>query len=60
MTKLYCVTSDKLRGYARGEIVTEQDVPGCNIVALVASGHLQLQDESTTAEQATETEDETE
>jgi hypothetical protein len=60
MTQLYCVTSDKVRGYERGEIVTEQDMPGCNIVALVASGHLQLHEESTTAQQATETEDETE
>ena len=37
----YKVTSDRVSGYAYGDFVTADDLPNCNIGALVAAGHLQ-------------------
>ena len=53
----YQVTSDRVRNFDRGEIVTDADLLGCNIVALVAAGHLT---EHTSAPQVDETDETTE
>lgn len=36
----YKVTSDLLSGHKAGDVVTEDDLPGANIEALVEGGHL--------------------
>lgn len=36
----YKVLSDDLVGHAAGDTVTDQDLEGCNIAALVEAGHL--------------------
>jgi len=36
----YKVTSDLLAGHKSGDVVTEQDLPGANIEALIEAGHL--------------------
>jgi len=56
----YEVTSDRVRGFDRGEIVTDTDLLGCNIVALVAAGHLTQHDTAPLVDETDGTEDETE
>jgi hypothetical protein len=36
----YTVSADNLSGHDRGDTVTAADLPGANISALIASGHL--------------------
>jgi hypothetical protein len=36
----YKVTSHKLAGHKHGDTVTEDDLPGANVPALIAAGHL--------------------
>ena len=36
----YKVTSHKLAGYKHGDTVTEDDLEGANVPALIAGGHL--------------------
>ena len=36
----YTVLSDRIEGHARGDVVTEDDLPGVNIRALIRSKHL--------------------
>ena len=36
----YTVTSDRVAGHASGDTVTDDDLEGANIAALVAGGHL--------------------
>ena len=36
----YKVLSDRLDGKKQGEIVSENDLAGCNIEALLESGHI--------------------
>jgi len=36
----YKVTSDLLSGHQAGDVVSEQDLPGVNIEALIEAGHL--------------------
>jgi hypothetical protein len=40
MMAQYKVTSDLLSGHKHGDLVTEQDLPGANIAALIEAGHL--------------------
>lgn len=39
----YMVTSDRLSGFKRGDIVTDQDLEGVDVEALVDGGHLSTQ-----------------
>lgn len=36
----YKVTSDLLSGHKHGDLVTDEDLPGANIPALIEAGHL--------------------
>jgi hypothetical protein len=36
----YKVTSDLLSGHKYGDLVTDEDLPGANIAALIEAGHL--------------------
>ena len=36
----YKVTSHKVAGHKHGDTVTEDDLPGANVPALIAAGHL--------------------
>ncbi len=36
----YKVTSDLLAGHKHGDLVTDEDLPGANIAALIEAGHL--------------------
>lgn len=38
--RTFTVTSDRLAGAKRGDTVTEEQLEGCNVDALVAGGHL--------------------
>ena len=39
----FIVTSDKLGGLKRGDIVTDKDLEGVNVAALIDGGHLSTQ-----------------
>jgi hypothetical protein len=39
----YMVTSDRLGGFKRGDIVTDKDLEGVDVEALVEAGHLSTQ-----------------
>ena len=39
----YVVTSDRLAGFNRGDIVTSKELEGVNVEALINSGHLSTQ-----------------
>ncbi len=39
----FIVTSDKLGGLKRGDTVTDKDLEGVNVEALIDSGHLSTQ-----------------
>ena len=36
----YIVTSERLTGFQRGDVVTDKDLNGANIEALLDSGHI--------------------
>ncbi|MGB1506454.1 MAG: hypothetical protein ACPHDT_13305 [Acidimicrobiales bacterium] len=36
----YTVTSDRIAGHAQGDTVTDDDLEGANVPALIAAGHL--------------------
>jgi len=40
---IFIVTSDKLSGLKRGDTVTDKDLEGVNVEALIDSGHLSTQ-----------------
>ena len=40
---IFIVTSDKLGGLKRGDTVTDKDLEGVNVEALIDSGHLSTQ-----------------
>lgn len=50
----YTVTSERLSGFEWGQTVTADDLPGCNMAALVASGHLEPRTVETYSEEHTE------
>ena len=50
----YTVTSERLTGFEWGQTVTADDLPGCNMAALVASGHLEPRTVETHSEEHTE------
>lgn len=39
----YMVTSDRLGGFKRGDTVTDKDLEGVDVEALVEAGHLSTQ-----------------
>lgn len=39
----YVVTSDRLGGFKRGDIVSDKDLEGVDVEALVDAGHLSTQ-----------------
>ena len=39
----YMVTSDRFAGFKRGDTVTDKDLEGVNVEALVDGGHLSTQ-----------------
>ena len=39
----FIVTSDKLGGFKRGDTVTDKDLEGVNVEALIDGGHLSTQ-----------------
>ena len=39
----YMVISDRLGGFKRGDTVTDKDLEGVNVEALIDSGHLSTQ-----------------
>ena len=40
---IFIVTSDKLGGFKRGDTVTDKDLEGVNVEALIEAGHLSTQ-----------------
>ena len=36
----YIVTSERLTGFARGDVVTDKDLSGANVEALLDGGHI--------------------
>ena len=40
---IFIVTSDKLGGFKRGDTVTDKDLEGVNVEALIEGGHLSTQ-----------------
>ena len=38
----YTVKSDRLAGHAQGDTVTDDDLKGANVPALIAGGHLSV------------------
>ena len=36
----YIVTSERLTGFARGDVVTDKDLSGANVKALLDAGHI--------------------
>ena len=40
---IFIVTSDKLGGFKRGDTVTDKDLEGVNVEALIDGGHLSTQ-----------------
>ena len=39
----YLVTSNRLDGLKRGELITDKDLEGCNIEHLIDAGHISTQ-----------------
>jgi len=48
----YTVQSDRLVGHDKGDIVTDADLEGANVPALIAAGHLKPQPKPTPAKKA--------